>query len=344
MHQSWLENIELSLYPPCLNLRDDLRIRAILKDEKEEFRRSNPYELKILGGSPTCVIETAKDLTAAPGDTEGFRVILEQESVLTALLLYRDRLVTRHSTLWKEGDFAKLGGREEYASSSVEPFWRFFVARHHRFPLNLANEDKDKFESFWAKLERAERKVPQLSTCLGRFVSASGMVAETGMDIYRLVDYVTSMEALLTEDTGASSFRLALRMAMLLGESAPRANVVFEFMRFFYKVRSKLVHGEGPPPIELRGVKIETNEALGRLHSYCHGCIRRSLDLIDAGFEKKKLLRLIDLAVLRTDMRTSLWSFLEGKQSAEKLNDDFNQFDKLVFHPILHEERSGVLE
>ncbi len=66
---------------------------------------------------------------------------------------------------------------------------------------------------------------------------------------------------------------------------------------------------------------------------------------MDAGFDtKEKLLRLIDLAMLRIDMRTSLWSFLEGKQSAEKLGDDFNQFDKLVFHPILHEERGGVLE
>lgn len=344
VYQSWLENIELSFYPPCLNLRDDLRLRAILKHEKEEFRRSNPYDLKILGGSPACVIETAKDLTALPGDTEGIGVILEQESLLAALLLYRDRLVTRHSTLWKEGDFVNLDERQEYAPSSVEPLWRIFVARHHRFPLELASEDKDEFRSFWAKLERSEKKVPQLSMCLGRFASASGMVTEAGMDVYRVVDYVTSMEALLTEGSGASSFKLALRMAMLLGESGPRTNVVFEFMRLCYRVRSKLVHGEEPPPMELQNVEIRPGEALGRLHSYCHECIRHSLDLVDAGFEKKKLLHVIDLAVLRTDMRTSLWSFLKGKQSAEKLNDDFGRFDKLVFHPILHEERNGALE
>lgn len=333
-----------SMYPPCLNLRDDLRIRALLKLENEEFRRNNPYDLKVLGGRPTCVIETVKDLMAFPGDREGIEVSLEQESVLAALLLYRDRLVTRHSTSWKEGDLVTVDERQEYAPSSAEPLWKMFVASHHHFPLELANEDKDKFRSFWAKLDRSEKKVPQLSRCLGRFVSASGMVTEAGMDVYRLVDYVTSMEALLTTP-GDPSLRLSLRMALLAGRSAQKTPVVFEFMRLVYKLRSRLVHGDELPPIKLRDVDIRAEEVLGRLHSYCRESIRHSLDLVDAGFDtKEKLLRLIDLAVLRIDMRTSLWSFLEGNQDAEKLKDDFNEFDKLVFHPILDEERDRVLD
>lgn len=342
--QSWLENVGLSLYPPCLYLRDDLRIRALLKHEKEEFRHRSPYDLKTLGGSPACVIETVKDLMAFPGDREGIGVALEQESVLAALLLYRDRLVTRHSTSWKDGDLVTVDERQEYAPSSAEPLWKMFVAAHHRFPLELGNEDKDKFMSFWAKMENSGKKVPQLSTCLGRFVSASGMVTEAGMGVYRLVDYITSMEALLTTRWDPS-LRLSFRMALLLGRSAEKTAVAFEFMRLVYKLRSRLVHGDELPPIKLRDVDIRAEEALGRLHSYCRGCIRHSLDLVDAGFDtKEKLLRLIDLAVLRIDMRTSLWAFLSGNQSAEKLKDDFNQFDKLVFHPILHEERHGVLE
>jgi len=342
--RSWLENIQFSFYPPCVNLRDDLRIRALLKREKEEFRRRNPYDLKILGGSPTCVIETVKDFTGLPGDREDIEVSLEQESVLAALLLYRDRLVTRNSILWEEGDFVTADEQQEYDLSSAEPLWRMFVAAHHHFPLELANEDADGFRNFWVKLERSEKKVHQLSRCLGRFISASGMVTEAGKGIYRLVDYITSMEALLTK-RGEPSLRLSLRMALLLGRSARKTAVVFEFMKLVYDLRSRLVHGDELPPIELQRVPINTEEALGRLHSYCHDCIRHSLDLVDAGFDsKEKLLGLIDLALLRIDMRTSLWAFLGGKQSAEKLKDDFNQFDKLVFHPILHEERHGALE
>jgi hypothetical protein len=341
--QSWLENIQFSFYPPCMNLREDLRIRALLKREKEEFRRRNPYDLKILGGSPTCVIETVRDVMGLPGDRED-KVGLEQESVLATLLLYRDRLVTRNSTFWKEGDFVTADERQEYDLSWAEPLWRMFVAAHHRFPLELGNEDKDEFKNFWGKLERSEKKVPQLSRCLGRFLSASGMVTEAGMEIYRFVDYITSMEALLTERRDPS-LRLSLRMALLLGRSAQETAVAFEFMKLVYNLRSRLVHGDELPLIKLRDVDIRAEEALGRLHSYCRDCIRHSLDLVDAGFDsKEKLLRLIDLAILRTDMHASLWAFLGGKQSAEKLKDDFNQFDKLVFHPVLHEERHGALE
>jgi hypothetical protein len=341
--RSWLENIQFSFYPPCVTLRDDLRIRALLKREKEEFRRRNPYDLKILGGNPTCVIETVRDFMGLPGGREDIEVGLEQESVLAALLLYRDRLVTRNSTLWEKRDFVTADERQEYDLSSAEPLWSMFVADHH-FPFELANEDANGFRNFWGKMERSEKKVPELSRCLGRFVSASGMATEAGMEIYRLVEYITSMEALLTNHR-EPSLRLSLRMALLSGISAQNTTVVFEFMRDAYKLRSELVHGEKPRPIKLRDVHINAREALGRLHSYCRDCIRYSLDLVDAGFDsKKKLLPLIDLALLRTDMRASLWAFLGGKQGAEKLKDDFNQYDKLVFHPILHEERHGVLE
>jgi len=341
--QSWLENIDFSLNPPCLNLTDDLRIRALLKSEKDEFRRHRPHDLKILAGSPTCVIETVTK--GLGGDGEGVEAELEQESVLVALLLYRDRLVTRSTTTWDEGDFVTADEGQEYLRSSYGPLWRMFVALHHRFPLELNQEDKNEFRTFWGKLEKSQKKAPWLSMCLGRFLSASGMVADPGMDAYRLVDYVISMEALLTRNEGAMSFKLPLRMALLLGRSAQETAVVFEFMRLVYRLRSKLVHGDEMPPMQLRSVKIRPEEALGRLHSYSRTCIRNSLDLIDAGIDSKaNLLSLIDLAAVRTDMRESLLAFLSGRQGSEKLKADFNRFAELTFQPELHEERHGVLD
>jgi hypothetical protein len=281
------------------------------------------------------------------GSPELLDANLDQASVLEALLLYHDRLVKYLPGWIKEGEFAHVDKHTKFASEWDAPVWRDFVDLHHRFPLEIRNEDKDPFRSFWEKLRRSEKQERYLNIALGKFIMASDMAADAAKILYRLVDYVSSMEALLTTDEPEVSFKLPMRMATLLGRTPKESQDVFDFMRRTYRVRSKLVHGEklnGVLPLTVRKVEIPLDEALGRFHSYSRDCIRSTVELIEAGFSnKRELLRLLDLARLRTDLLESMEAFIDGQREGKKLREDFDKVNSESFIPRLHDERDGVL-
>lgn len=345
--RSYLDNVQLWFHPPCLNLSDDLRLRTVLLAERKEMYASIPHTLKMEVGSLSCAIETAVSTEALPTDGEMSRVDLDQQSVLEALLLYRDRLIKRQWDDWTERELANIDAQAEFADQSIPPLWRLFVSLHHKFPLELKAEEKNDFKSFWEKLVRCQTKATHLQISLGRFDLASEAAGDSGKVVYRLVDYVSSMEALITTNEPEVSFKLPMRMAILIGRSSNQNQDVFDFMRQVYKLRSKLVHGEAPGrllPFKVGRIEIDFEEVLGRLHSYAHDCLRFIVELIDAGFEKKtRLIDLIDYSALRSELHQSMMSFLDGGQDAERLKHELEYAERAPFCRTLHDERHGAL-
>lgn len=217
----------------------------------------------------------------------------------------------------------------------------------HIFPLELDSEDRGPFRDLWEKVDRTQNEAPYLDVSTARFSMATRMAGDPAKPFYRFVDYITSMEALLTKNEPELSFKLPTRMGVLLGRSPQENQDVFDFMRAAYRVRSKLVHGEPVGkllPLTIRGVQIGFEEAIGRLHSYCRDCIRYTVDLVDAGLKKKEeLTDLLDYALVNTDLRISLMSFLHVTKAREEFLKDFQSACKASFQKTLHDERHGVL-
>jgi hypothetical protein len=345
--QIWLDNMELGLDPPCLNLRDGLRIRRVLKKERDirYAGRTIRFDLEI--DSQSCMIETLVTSEREPWESREFMdASREQLSVLGALLLFRDSLIKPQYRMVVEGELTAIGGHEEYVDQSLRPLWINSVSLHHRSPFGLHLLDREKLPRFWNGLDTCQKQAPFLQTSLDRFCLASEVVGDPGREAYRLVDYVACLEALLTQNAPELSFKLRSRMATLLGESPKESQDVFDFMKEVYEVRSDLVHGEELKkvlPLRVRETEIEFHEAVGRLHSYCHHCISLAVELIEAGFgNKEKMLRLLDLAGLRSDLQESLASFLHGRQGGKKLRDDFATAEDAPFCRTLREERGGA--
>jgi hypothetical protein len=212
------------------------------------------------------------------------------------------------------------------------------------------------FREFWLRYDALKRPY-FLGASTARFDMATDMAGLPDKQLYRFVDYVTSMEALLLEGETELSFRLAIRMAVLLGGKPGHHQNVYEFMREVYKFRSALVHGSEPPPVEVkRGqneVRIDLEEALGRLHSYSRRSIRDMIDLIDLlsrehplfqslndNNKKKTILDLLDLSLVRNDLRELLNVFLERSQKGKELLDLYERARKTEFYATLLEEHN----
>lgn len=340
--QRYLENMQILSHSPCLNLKDVLRIRRVMETERQKYRDFDSEHVH--SRDITCVIETSvapkKNLHAS---TEYRNALQEIDSVFHALLLYRDRLIKWKVNSESLGELANLNGTERYADQSARPLWRNFVSSHHQRPFELDTNDTADLKKCWEKLNRLWINPPYLQTSTVRFGMASQMAGIPARRQYRFVDYVTSMEALLTNNEPELSFKLPLRMASLLGRSSKEKQDIFDFMREAYGVRSDLVHGDNVSKVltlNVREVKIGFEEAIGRLHSYSRNCIQFAIDLLEAGFRKKdQLTRLLDLSTLRSDLRDLMLSFLGGGQNGEALFNKCLEASKEPFNETLSNER-----
>jgi hypothetical protein len=153
----------------------------------------------------------------------------------------------------------------EYVSHR-DPVWSKFVCSLHKFRLDMPATEFQRFREFWLRYD-ALKKPYLLDASVARFEMAADMAGLSAKQLYRFVDYATSMEALLLEGGTELCFKLAIRMAVLLVGKPDHHQNVYEFMREAYEFRSALVHGSEPPLIKVkRGeseVRIDLEEAFG---------------------------------------------------------------------------------
>jgi hypothetical protein len=351
--QVYTENLLAHAFP-SLDLKDNLRIRRTLNSEVKEINNQLGLSgLLLMNQNAQChVIEMCME--AGGIDAQEIQEAREKiQSVHLCLLLSFERLVKTIGEHVKLGPLPQIGHSSDYADY-CDPYWSSLVCLLHRFRLDLPNNEFQSFRKYWLRFD-AIKKPYFLDVSTARFVMAVDMAGLPGKQLYRFVDYVTSMEALLLEGGAELSFRMANRMAALLVGTPEDHQNVWEFMREAYDFRSALVHGSEPPPIEIqraeKKVQISLEEALGRLHSYSRRSIRLMIDLIDLmsrehplfpklndNNKKKLILDLLDLSLLRDDLRECLGVFLETSQKGGELLACFEKARMAVFHASLLEE------
>lgn len=136
-----------------------------------------------------------------------------------------------HSTTWS------IGGTTIWTSVSEKNF----VIEDPKYYLGISNLKLIK--SLLSKVQdlRKNHTLDSLQTTLTRFHSSY-----TGPIENRIIDQMIAFESLFLGGSGESTYKLAMRVAFLLGKGNERKSI-FEDVENAYKARSKIVHGNEPP-------------------------------------------------------------------------------------------------
>lgn len=114
----------------------------------------------------------------------------------------------------------------------------------------------------------------------------------------RIIDQIIAFEALFLEGEQEKQYRLALRVACLIGRGVKTKNRIFRDMRDAYKLRSKIVHGSASLDVE------EVERILPKTEEYLRQSIRKFLSLMAQGYKFKQIREeLLDQKILDSRMR-----------------------------------------
>jgi hypothetical protein len=101
----------------------------------------------------------------------------------------------------------------------------------------------------------------------------------------RLIDLIIAMEAIFGDNEGASTYKIAMRAAVFLGDNPMHRKSIADTIKRAYQERSALVHGG----------KNESNAVMAQLTGQVHGLVRDALRQISEQlFEGKRIPSPID--------------------------------------------------
>lgn len=129
----------------------------------------------------------------------------------------------------------------------------------------------------FSKLRDVE-KLDSIDTTLRRFHSAYHGPIED-----RIVDQMIAFESLYLGDPQELTYKLALRVAFLLGKRKDQRNGIFRDMKKAYSYRSRIVHGDNPPS------RNELKQIVPKIEDYLRCSIRRFLLLLSQGRSLKEI-------------------------------------------------------
>jgi hypothetical protein len=195
------------------------------------------------------------------------------------------------------GFFPEAGGpvlREEYGRG--------------RFSYSLNASVAEQMKRLWPNAfeisEQLEADVKQVATHIrigiARYLGSFGeKVAED-----RLLDYIIALEALCGFEAEAVSYRIALRVATLIGKDASERESLFETVTNGYAQRSKVAHGKTAmtEPLDASSEKL-----LRQLQTILLRTIHTNLSAQKSALQKQDIIKLLESAI-RTQDRTALES------------------------------------
>lgn len=290
--QLYLENVEIRS-PFYFELNGGVRIRSVFRDERANLNRDFSPNFEA-----SCVIEK---LTSA---SELSNAEVEVEQILRAMLLFHDKLIRSLKVIGMVTNLRTVSFRDAaLLVHQSSPTWRHALNSNHMFPFRLASSSEiQQFKTFWSKFAHLS-KPGYFQMATDRFARAIDMIATKNQWPYRLIEYITSLEALLTEDEPELSYKLSMRTISLLQDTGQDSVVNFNFMKKMYNLRSKLLHGvEWKVLAKLLPVKIDKkqwnpHEAIDDLHSKTQRSLRSVFELLcKQTIDKKKvsLIKLLD--------------------------------------------------
>jgi len=186
------------------------------------------------------------------------------EKIITALRLFkRGSLgysgVLEYPKVWKTMLWQSSYGKRVVSDSAYE----------------LANKDAIEFKKFWNKFKNLNIKnYPFLDVAIRRF----NFSYDKGLPEDKLIDFITTFEALFLPEKDELSYRLALRCAYFLGENKKRRAEIFKMIKKAYDVRSRIIHGESPQSKSIKKILNKLNlHSLGELSMQMEDYLRESI-------------------------------------------------------------------
>ncbi len=108
----------------------------------------------------------------------------------------------------------------------------------------------------------------------------------------RIIDQMIAFESLFIRESQELTYKLALRMAFLLGRTKPKRDEIFRNMKKAYNYRSRIVHGDNPPTKEeLRVIVPNTGD-------YLRQSIQKFLFLLSRGVSLNEIRNKLDENIL----------------------------------------------
>ncbi len=142
--------------------------------------------------------------------------------------------------------------------------------------------EESKLMEVWQHFENRDFNKPDpVNVALRRF----NFSFERGQVEDKVIDLMIAFEALLLNEEGSPTHKLALRFAKLLGNDFVERMTLYKEMKRFYKIRSKIVHGESTKTDEQLVMGIEerlrssVTAVLERLKNQTHSMLLTHLDL-----------------------------------------------------------------
>ena len=163
-------------------------------------------------------------------------------------------------------------------------------------PVRITKQDAKLFCTFYKNIKKKYIKVKNpefLINSIGRF----GMAYTHRTIPNKIVDYVISLEVLLTDSPGESTMKLAHRTAALCGDTDDEMLESWELMKAAYNFRSGIVHASKERKIKIQSKEITTDEVLGKLHKIAKKSILRTICLLDIYEKQREILDILDQSV-----------------------------------------------
>jgi hypothetical protein len=157
---------------------------------------------------------------------------------------------------------------------------------HTAQPYVLEGDEVDRFRDFWEEFESA-REHSVIASALRRFAYA----AERPRPEDEIVDLMIAAESLFLSqmgkrDRGELRFRLATRVASLLGTTLDERLLIWRFMRAAYDARSVIVHGGTPAENDLpdlNGDLVRIDVFADQLEAVLRRALQKSIQDVASG-------------------------------------------------------------
>ena len=199
--------------------------------------------------------------------------------------------------LFKDG-YPQFGRVYEIESEYMEVGKIELIESYYENPtafkeVQMTKSDAQQFEVFYQTVIQKPNKVKNaefLNSAIARF----GMAYMHQNVTNKILDYVISLEALLTNSRSESTFRLAHRTAALYADTDCERVHTWEFIKQAYAFRSGVVHESKERRITMHGKPITNDRAEHMLHKIVKKSIHRMVGLLGPYEKQEHILAALD--------------------------------------------------
>ena len=161
---------------------------------------------------------------------------------------------------------------------------------------HMSEKDVRGFESFHGMVTK-KLTVPKKSEFLHNAMNRFGMAYMHRTPANKVIDYVISLEALLTDGPGESTLKLAHRTAAISADTDAERVDTWEFIRQVYNFRSGIIHSAKERQITIRSSVMSVDNVEFRLHMMTKKSIRRIIPLLDQYKTQRNILDMLDRSI-----------------------------------------------